>query len=114
MTGHVPHRAALAFNDAIDRRDLDALGDLMADDHRFIDSDDNVLAGRAAVLEAWAGFFDAFPDYRNEWSKVIASGGALIALGRSVCPRRFRTCPITSSPSRRSMALPGGGPSCAS
>jgi endonuclease VIII len=85
MTGRVPHRAALAFNDAINRRDLDALGRLMADDHRFIDSDDNVLAGKAEVLEAWAGFFDAFPDYRNEWSKVIPSGGALIALGRSVC-----------------------------
>jgi ketosteroid isomerase-like protein len=57
----------------------------MTDDHAFIDSDDNVLAGKAMVLKAWQGFFDAFPDYRNDWSRVISSGGSLTALGRSVC-----------------------------
>jgi ketosteroid isomerase-like protein len=77
--------AAVAFNEAINRRDLDALGRLMTDDHTFIDSDDNILAGKEEVLNAWEGFFEAFPDYRNDWAKVTSSGGTLTALGRSVC-----------------------------
>jgi ketosteroid isomerase-like protein len=77
--------AVIAFNEAINRRDLDSLGELMTDDHAFIDSEDNVLTGKAEVLQAWRGFFNAFPDYRNDWSQVIPAGGTLIALGRSVC-----------------------------
>ncbi len=77
--------AVIAFNDAINHRDLDSLGELMTDGHAFIDANDNVLAGKAEVLKAWKGFFNAFPNYRNDWSQVIATGGTLIALGRSVC-----------------------------
>jgi ketosteroid isomerase-like protein len=77
--------AAVAFNEAINRRDLDALDELMTDGHTFIDSDGNVLAGRNRVLEAWEGFFEAFPDYRNEWARVIPMGCTVIAVGRSVC-----------------------------
>ena len=78
-------RAVVAFNEAINRRDLAALGGLMTDDHAFIDSNANVVAGRHEVLKAWEGFFEAFPDYRNEWSRVMPIGGALIALGQSAC-----------------------------
>jgi ketosteroid isomerase-like protein len=81
----IPQSAAVAFNDAINRRYLDALDRLMTDDHTFIDSDDNLLAGKEEVLQAWDGFFEAFPDYRNEWSKLIPSGGTMTAVGRSVC-----------------------------
>jgi ketosteroid isomerase-like protein len=77
--------AAVAFNEAINRRDLDALAELMTDGHTFIDSDGNVLAGRKRVLEAWQGFFEAFPDYRNEWARVIPMGSTVIAVGRSRC-----------------------------
>jgi|SRR5215218_4442689 len=86
----VSHRAVIAFNDAINRRDLDSLRELMADGHAFIDSDDNVLAGKAEVLEAWKDFFSAFPDYRNDWSRVIRVGGTLIAVAdRSARPSRY-------------------------
>lgn len=57
----------------------------MTDGHTFIDSDDNVLAGKAEVLKAWEGFSNSFPDYRNDWSRVIPTGGTLFARGRSVC-----------------------------
>jgi ketosteroid isomerase-like protein len=77
--------AAIAFNEAINRRDLDALAGLMTDDHAFIDSEDNVLVGKAEVLEAWSGFFRAFPDYRNDWSELKSTEHTLIALGQSVC-----------------------------
>jgi ketosteroid isomerase-like protein len=79
------HRAVIAFNEAINRRDLVSLGRLMTDGHAFVDSDGNVLAGKAEVLNAWKGFFMAFPDYRNEWSKVIPAGATVIAVGRSFC-----------------------------
>jgi ketosteroid isomerase-like protein len=78
------HRAALAFNDAITRRDLASLGRLMTDDHAFIDAGDNVWSGKEEVLNAWRGFFEAFPDYRNVWSSVSPGDGVLIAVGRSV------------------------------
>ena len=81
----VSRRAAIAFNEAVNRRDLDSLDRLMTDDHTFIDSEDNVLTGKEQVLKAWKGFFNEFPDYRNDWSKVIRIGGTLTAVGRSVC-----------------------------
>ena len=64
---------------------LAQLSELMTDRHAFIDSDDKVLAGKNEVLKAWTGFFDAFPDYRNDWWNVIPIGSTLIAVGRSVC-----------------------------
>jgi ketosteroid isomerase-like protein len=85
---------AVAFNDAINRRDLDGLGALMSESHTFIDADDKVLSGKHAVLDAWRGFFTAFPDYRNHtafpdyrnhWSRLVPVGSTLIAVGRSVC-----------------------------
>jgi ketosteroid isomerase-like protein len=78
-------QVAVAFNEAINARDLDALRALMADGHRFVDSAGTVVAGTERVLGAWRGFFDAFPDYRNEWVEAIPTRGRLIALGRSVC-----------------------------
>jgi ketosteroid isomerase-like protein len=86
--------AVIAFNEAINRRDLGVLEALMTDDHTFTDSDGNVFAGKQRVLEAWEGFFGAFPDYRNEWSEVVRVGGAVIAVGRSVC----RTEPALDGP----------------
>ena len=53
--------------------------------HAFTDSDANVFSGKAEVLKAWEGFFEAFPDYRNEWSRVTLTGGTLVAVGRSIC-----------------------------
>ena len=47
--------AGSEFNEAINRRDLDALGELMTDDHTFIDSAGNVLAGKEESLGAWRG-----------------------------------------------------------
>jgi ketosteroid isomerase-like protein len=81
----VSRAAVIAFNEAINQRNVDALRELMTDGHAFIDGDDNVLAGKAEVVRAWRGFFNAFPDYRNDWSQVIATRGRHVALGRSVC-----------------------------
>jgi ketosteroid isomerase-like protein len=80
-----PDQIAGAFNDAINARDLDALRALMADGHTFVDTAGTVLEGAERVLDAWRGFFAAFPDYRNEWAEEIPVRDGVIALGRSVC-----------------------------
>ena len=58
----------IAFNDAINTHDVDRLAALMTDDHRFIDSAGQVVDGKQACVEAWRGFFAAFPDYRNHFA----------------------------------------------
>jgi ketosteroid isomerase-like protein len=76
----------LAFNEAINARDLDALSALMTDNHRFVDSADATVDGKEACTDAWRGFFAAFPDYRNVFDDVRSSApGVVEVIGRSVC-----------------------------
>ena len=49
---------------------IGGLAKLMTDDHAFIDTGDNILRGKEKVLEAWKGFLDSFPDYRNMLDSV--------------------------------------------
>jgi ketosteroid isomerase-like protein len=44
--GSADEAVVLAFNAAINRSDLQGLGQLMADDHRFIDTAGNTSGGR--------------------------------------------------------------------
>jgi len=75
----------VAFNAAINRRDLVALTALMAHDHRFVDAAGSVVSGEPACRQAWAGFFAAFPDYRNVFDTVDWRDGRVVAVGRSEC-----------------------------
>jgi ketosteroid isomerase-like protein len=84
--GSADEAVVLAFNAAINRRDLPGLGRLMADDHRFIDTAGDTVAGKRACLEAWRGFFESFPDYRNVFDDLRSrSGGVVEVHGRSEC-----------------------------
>ena len=74
-----------AFNDAINRADLVALAALMTDGHAFIDSAGGRVAGKAACLAAWRGFFAAFPDYCNTFERVVTKGDIVVIAGRSRC-----------------------------
>lgn len=75
----------LRFNDAINARDLEGLAALMTDDHVFIDSADTRVSGKEAVLAAWRGFFEAFPDYRNVFERLNGDGDTVAVSGHSVC-----------------------------
>jgi ketosteroid isomerase-like protein len=76
----------LAFNDAINSRDLAALSELMTESHRFVDSEGAVVDGRNACVEAWRGSFDSFPDYHNFFDHVTDLGdGVVLVRGRSEC-----------------------------
>lgn len=75
-----------AFNEGINGRDLDALASLMTEDHVFIDSAGARVHGKQRCLAAWSGFFDAFPDYRNEFASIVLTSSDVVAVaGRSVC-----------------------------
>ena len=77
---------AIAFNDAINARDVGRLTPLMTEGHRFIDSAGEVVAGRRACAEAWRGFFSAFPDYRNVFRSVGSTGAGVVEIvGHSEC-----------------------------
>ena len=76
----------LSFNESINTGNVAALAELMTDTHRFIDSAGNAVEGRAECLDAWRGFFDAFPDYRNVFDNVDDVDGAVVIVrGRSEC-----------------------------
>jgi len=74
-----------SFNAAITAHDLDALSALITDEHRFVDSAGQAVTGRVAVLEAWSNFFSAFPDYRNEFHRVIVRTDIVVMSGDSHC-----------------------------
>jgi ketosteroid isomerase-like protein len=76
----------LAFNEAINSRDVAALADLMTTTHRFVDSVGATTGGKVGCIEAWRGFFDSFPDYRNVFDHVADVGDGLVVVrGRSEC-----------------------------
>jgi ketosteroid isomerase-like protein len=80
-----PKLVTLLFNDAINARDLERLVARMTDDHRFIDTENNVVEGRAAAERAWRGFFDSFPDYRNHFETLTHRGERVFVVGHSTC-----------------------------
>ena len=53
----------MAFVAAINAHDLEALADLMSDDHTFVDAFGETWQGRAHMRRAWKGYLEWFPDY---------------------------------------------------
>lgn len=56
-------KTAISFVEKINEQDAEALGELMTDDHVFIDSMGVVMKGKKAMVEGWKGYFKWFPDY---------------------------------------------------
>src|SRR5215510_7984236 len=80
-----PFALVSAFNARITARDLDGLASLMSEDHRFVDTAGAVISGKPACIDAWRGFFSAFPDYRNIFERTQATGNVVAICGHSVC-----------------------------
>jgi ketosteroid isomerase-like protein len=80
-----PRALTLTFNEHINNCDLDGLAILMTDDHAFIDTAAHAIRGKAACLEAWRGFFKAFPDYRNVFDSLVVENTTVVVVGRSSC-----------------------------
>ncbi|MEX2552042.1 MAG: nuclear transport factor 2 family protein [Actinomycetota bacterium] len=75
-----------SFNENINARNIEGLASLMSDDHVFIDTAGGSVTGKRACLEAWRGFFNAYPRYRNSFESVQAKDGVVTIIGHSECP----------------------------
>ncbi|MEX1007836.1 MAG: nuclear transport factor 2 family protein [Acidimicrobiia bacterium] len=74
-----PTAAVVRFIDCINCGDLEGLGALMSADHRLVVLDERPLVGRDANIDAWNGYFSAFPDYVI-YPRHIATAGANVAV----------------------------------
>ncbi|GES50204.1 ketosteroid isomerase-like protein [Rhizobium sp. ERR 922] len=50
------------FHDAINRLDYEAIENFFAEDATYVSNGVGSLAGRAAIMEAFRGYFDTYPD----------------------------------------------------
>lgn len=73
------------FNEFINNRDIQGLERLMTEDHTFIDSANNTDKGKKACLNAWRGFFQSFPDYKNIFENITAEKNVVKIIGYSTC-----------------------------
>ena len=69
------------FVDAINAHDIDAIYDLMTDDHCFIDTGGSVVEGRDEMNKSWIGYFNMVPDYKIKISEVLLAEATVILLG---------------------------------
>jgi len=70
-----------AFIDSINAHDVEALGKLMSDDHRFIDAYGNEVVGKQKMVAGWRGYFELFPDYSIEVNEIFEQGDTFAMFG---------------------------------
>ena len=69
------------FADAVSHADVDKIYSLMADDHLFIDSQGNKMAGKDKMKNAWSEYFGLFPDYKIEIEEIFEKDSSICILG---------------------------------
>ncbi|MDE1996546.1 MAG: nuclear transport factor 2 family protein, partial [Rhizobiaceae bacterium] len=57
-----PAERITIFHDAINRLDYEAIEDFFAPDATYVSNGVGSLAGREAIMEAFRGYFDKYPD----------------------------------------------------
>ncbi len=77
---------AIRFNARINARDLEGLARMMSADHTFVDTAGTAIIGKAACVEAWRKFFEAFAGYQNVFEAVSARENEVTIVGHSLCP----------------------------
>jgi ketosteroid isomerase-like protein len=76
-----PVEVVKAFVDAINQRSLQAISDLMTDDHTFVDSVGRAISGREQMTAGWETYFRLFPDYAIEVENIVGHGEFVAAFG---------------------------------
>ncbi|UYP44236.1 hypothetical protein NEF87_000521 [Candidatus Lokiarchaeum ossiferum] len=76
------------FNNAINRRDIRKLASLMAEDHQFIDSENEIHKGKGSMVASWKEFFHLYPNYKNHFVKFYTEKNKVIIEGYSTCSHK--------------------------
>ena len=74
-------RIVQSFNNAINEGNVERLSSLMAEDHTFIDASGAAHSGVKEMTEGWKDFFRMFPDYKNNFERILQDGNLVVALG---------------------------------
>jgi len=74
---------AMAFVEAVNAGSVVRLGELMAEDHVFIDSDGQEYSGRPRMIQGWSEYFAMAPDYKIIIKEVLASAGTVLMTGEA-------------------------------
>ncbi len=74
---------AQAFVRAINRQDVDALAELMTEEHRFIDSLGTIVEGRDRMRAGWKSYFSMVPDYTIAVEETYCDGPVVVMLGKA-------------------------------
>lgn len=69
----------ISFIDCINRTDLVKLAELIHQDHRLVMADEPPIVGRDANIEAWRGYFGAFPEYVI-YPRVLVTNASRVAV----------------------------------
>jgi ketosteroid isomerase-like protein len=72
---------AQAFIRAINRQDVDAIADLLTEQHRFIDSMGTLFEGRETLRRGWTKYFQLVPDYTVAIEETFCDGAVIVMLG---------------------------------
>lgn len=70
---------ALAFVEAINKGDSEALINLQTEDFTLIDVDGNVFRGR----DGWEGYFSDYPNYRIIVQHILTGGNGVAIIGKT-------------------------------
>jgi hypothetical protein len=71
----------LGFVDAINAGDARKIGDLITEDHLFIDSDGSETRGWREMRQAWHQYFGMMPDYRIQVREIFCNGSTVVLVG---------------------------------
>jgi len=75
--------ATVSFIDCVNRTDLDGLTALLHADHELLVLDEPPIVGRDANVEAWRGYFTAFPEYVIYPRMLVEHGLRVTVLGNT-------------------------------
>ncbi len=73
----------LNFIEAINAGDIENICSLMAPDHVFIDNIGHEHKGVPLMRAGWSAYFELFPDYKIEISKIFEHDREFVLLGRA-------------------------------
>lgn len=77
------------FVAAVNRQSVREIGELLSEDHVFIDPQGRTQRGRDAMLAGWEAYFTMFPDYEIRIDTLLADGDLVAAFGEAA--GTFRT-----------------------